>query len=81
MSEQVLVSADYSTSRRPQLRRTLRRTVTWSIALPLAVNVQDYFRQDWYAAPDAHDRNTADQLTMIAAYSPSSPSRRTEQRA
>ncbi|GAA5902878.1 transport protein particle complex II subunit TRS130 [Sporobolomyces salmoneus] len=37
---------EYSTVKRPTLRRTLRRSFTYSVGLPLAVNVQDYFRQD-----------------------------------
>ncbi|GAA5937732.1 transport protein particle complex II subunit TRS130 [Sporobolomyces koalae] len=40
------VAADYSTTKRPTLRRTLRRSFTYSVGLPLAVNVQDYFRRD-----------------------------------
>ncbi|GAA5988713.1 hypothetical protein JCM5350_001988 [Sporobolomyces pararoseus] len=40
------VNAEYSTVKRPTLRRTLRRSYTYSVGLPLAVNVQDYFRQD-----------------------------------
>ncbi|GEM10221.1 transmembrane protein [Rhodotorula toruloides] len=40
------VAADYMTSRRPHTRRSLRRTMDYSVALPLAVNVQDYFRED-----------------------------------
>ncbi|GAA5860671.1 hypothetical protein JCM3774_006246 [Rhodotorula dairenensis] len=42
----VSLSADYMTTKRPQLRRCLRQDVSYSIALPLAVNVQDYFRDD-----------------------------------
>ncbi|GAA5999266.1 transport protein particle complex II subunit TRS130 [Rhodotorula paludigena] len=38
-------SAEYTTAKRPQTRRTFRRTSTYSVALPLAVNVQDYFRE------------------------------------
>lgn len=44
---QVSLSAEYNTKKRPQLRRSLRRNFSYSIALPLAVNVQDYFREDW----------------------------------
>ncbi|GAA6060213.1 hypothetical protein JCM10212_002292 [Sporobolomyces blumeae] len=40
------ILVEYSTSRRPTLRRTLRRTFSHSVGLPLAVNVQDYFRED-----------------------------------
>jgi hypothetical protein len=46
-SLQVSLSAEYYTKKRPQLRRSLRQNVSYSIALPLAVNVQDYFREDW----------------------------------
>ncbi|TKA56715.1 hypothetical protein B0A53_01910 [Rhodotorula sp. CCFEE 5036] len=42
----VSLSAEYYTKKRPQLRRSLRQNVSYSIALPLAVNVQDYFRED-----------------------------------
>ncbi|GAA5881145.1 hypothetical protein JCM16303_004817 [Sporobolomyces ruberrimus] len=38
--------AEYLTVKRPTLRRSLRRSFTYSVGLPLAVNVQDYFRQD-----------------------------------
>lgn len=47
LSLQFSVTADYTTSRRPHTRRSLRRTMVYSVALPLAVNVQDYFRKDW----------------------------------
>ncbi|GAA5964623.1 hypothetical protein JCM3765_007645 [Sporobolomyces pararoseus] len=40
------LNAEYTTVKRPTLRRTLRRSYTYSVGLPLAVNVQDYFRQD-----------------------------------
>ncbi|BGP01777.1 hypothetical protein NBRC10513v2_005416 [Rhodotorula toruloides] len=43
---QFSITAEYTTSRRPHTRRSLRRTMTYSVALPLAVNVQDYFRED-----------------------------------
>ncbi|GAA6031407.1 hypothetical protein JCM8097_005646 [Rhodosporidiobolus ruineniae] len=39
------LNAEYSTTRRPQTRRQLRWTFAYSIALSLAVNVQDYFRE------------------------------------
>ncbi|KPV71634.1 uncharacterized protein RHOBADRAFT_56475 [Rhodotorula graminis WP1] len=39
------VIAEYATAKRPSTRRTLRSTFAYSIALPLAVNVQDYFRK------------------------------------
>ncbi|GAA5906420.1 hypothetical protein JCM8208_004655 [Rhodotorula glutinis] len=39
------VIAEYTTAKRPSTRRTLRSTFAYSIALPLAVNVQDYFRK------------------------------------
>lgn len=42
---QFSTSAEYTTAKRPQTRRTFRRTSTYSVALPLAVNVQDYFRE------------------------------------
>ncbi|GAA5977541.1 hypothetical protein JCM10908_005008 [Rhodotorula pacifica] len=42
----VSISVEYTSAKRPQLRRTLRYVTSYSIALPLAVNVQDYFRQD-----------------------------------
>ncbi|KWU42169.1 hypothetical protein RHOSPDRAFT_36290 [Rhodotorula sp. JG-1b] len=42
----VSLAAEYNTKKRPQLRRSLRQHVSYSIALPLAVNVQDYFRED-----------------------------------
>lgn len=48
-SSQVTISAEYFTSKRPNTRRTLRRTISHPVALPLAVNVQDFFRKDWYA--------------------------------
>ncbi|GAA5886852.1 hypothetical protein JCM6882_005915 [Rhodosporidiobolus microsporus] len=40
-----VVQAEYNTSKRPQARRHFRRSFSYSIALPLAVNVQDYFRE------------------------------------
>ncbi|GAA5847602.1 hypothetical protein JCM3766R1_000806 [Sporobolomyces carnicolor] len=39
-------TVEYTTAKRPTLRRTLKRSFTYSVGLPLAVNVQDYFRQD-----------------------------------
>ncbi|BGP18137.1 hypothetical protein JCM10213v2_006192 [Rhodosporidiobolus nylandii] len=39
------VSAEYSTTKRPHIRRHLRPSFAYSVALPLAVNVQDYFRE------------------------------------
>ncbi|BGP50119.1 hypothetical protein JCM10450v2_006030 [Rhodotorula kratochvilovae] len=39
------VNGEYTTAKRPSTRRTLRRAFAYSIALPLAVNVQDYFRE------------------------------------
>ncbi|GAA5867144.1 hypothetical protein JCM1840_001497 [Sporobolomyces johnsonii] len=40
------VVAEYCTVKRPTLRRTLRRSFAYFVGLPLAVNVQDYFRED-----------------------------------
>ncbi|GAA5838208.1 hypothetical protein JCM5353_006041 [Sporobolomyces roseus] len=40
------IVAEYSTIKRPTLRRTLRRPFVYSVGLPLAVNVQDYFREN-----------------------------------
>ncbi|GAA5838645.1 hypothetical protein JCM11251_003252 [Rhodosporidiobolus azoricus] len=42
---QFTVQGEYTTSKRPQSRRHFRRSFAYSIALPLAVNVQDYFRE------------------------------------
>ncbi|GAA6024476.1 hypothetical protein JCM10207_004507 [Rhodosporidiobolus poonsookiae] len=44
-SLQFNLSAEYTTTQRPQTRRHLRRLFAHSLALPLAVNVQDYFRE------------------------------------
>ncbi|GAA5990656.1 hypothetical protein JCM11641_001264 [Rhodosporidiobolus odoratus] len=41
----ISVTAEYNTVRRPQSRRQLRQKFAYSMALPLAVNVQDYFRE------------------------------------
>lgn len=38
--------AEYFTTKRPSTRRTLRRSVRYPVALPLSVNVQDFFRKD-----------------------------------
>ncbi|KAI5476177.1 hypothetical protein MNV49_000338 [Pseudohyphozyma bogoriensis] len=40
------IIAEYFTSRKPSTRRTFRKTVDYVVSLPLAVNVQDFFRQD-----------------------------------
>ncbi|KAM0790185.1 hypothetical protein ACM66B_005503 [Microbotryomycetes sp. NB124-2] len=40
------LSADYSTDDRPTAKRSLRRTFNFSVALPLAINVQDFFRNE-----------------------------------
>lgn len=40
------IVAEYFTSKRPTTRRVFRRAVQYNIALPLAVNVQDYFRPE-----------------------------------
>jgi trafficking protein particle complex subunit 10 len=39
--------AEYFTTKRPTTRRVIRRAVSYPVALPLAVNVQDFFREDW----------------------------------
>ncbi|ORY76938.1 trafficking protein particle complex subunit 10 [Leucosporidium creatinivorum] len=39
-------SIDYFTTKRPTTRRIIRRAVSYPVALPLAVNVQDFFRED-----------------------------------
>ncbi|KDE05467.1 hypothetical protein MVLG_04157 [Microbotryum lychnidis-dioicae p1A1 Lamole] len=40
------VVAEYLTVKRPATRRLVKRTLPFKIALPLAVNVQDFFRED-----------------------------------
>lgn len=50
-SPQVDISAEYSSAKRPSLRRISRQTAAYTFALPLAVNVQDYFRKDWCVSP------------------------------
>ena len=46
MVPQLGLLAEYFTTKRPSTRRTLRRSVRYPVALPLAVNVQDFFRKD-----------------------------------
>ncbi|KAK4701381.1 trafficking protein particle complex subunit 10, partial [Phenoliferia sp. Uapishka_3] len=43
---QLSIVVEYFTSKRPGTRRLLRRAVRYPVSLPLAVNVQDYFRPD-----------------------------------
>lgn len=45
-SVEIGLLAEYFTTKRPSTRRTLRRSVRFAVALPLAVNVQDFFRRD-----------------------------------
>lgn len=40
------IVAEYFTAKRPTTRRTLRRATHYPVALPLAVTVQDFFRED-----------------------------------
>ncbi|GAA5867425.1 hypothetical protein JCM8547_007499 [Rhodosporidiobolus lusitaniae] len=42
---QFTATVEYFTSKRPQTRRLFRQTLAHSVALPIAVNVQDYFRE------------------------------------
>lgn len=44
------MNIDYKTKPQPELTRTLRKAVNVDLMLPLAVNVQDFFRPDWYVA-------------------------------
>lgn len=43
----VRTSLDYETVDRRDLRRAFRECHTLDLALPIAVNVQDFFRPDW----------------------------------
>lgn len=43
----VRISLDYETSERRELRRAFREQHVLDLALPVAVNVQDFFRPDW----------------------------------
>ncbi|KAL8287387.1 hypothetical protein RQP46_003839 [Phenoliferia psychrophenolica] len=45
-SIELSMAVEYFTSKRPGTRRALRRTAKYPVSLPLAVNVQDYFRRD-----------------------------------
>jgi len=44
---QVRISIDYWTDSRPNQKRAFRKTRELVLALPLAVNVQDIFREEW----------------------------------
>jgi hypothetical protein len=44
---QMIVAVEYHTAERPDVKRSYRVTQTLNLSLPLAVNVQDFFRPDW----------------------------------
>jgi len=46
----VRISVDYWTEKRASLKRALRKATPLVLALPLSVNVQDIFRDSWYAS-------------------------------
>jgi hypothetical protein len=41
------INVEYSTVEEPNLRRIYRETCVLNLALPIAVNVQDFFRPEW----------------------------------
>lgn len=43
----VRISLDYESLHRRELRRAFRENHVLDLALPIAVNVQDFFRPDW----------------------------------
>jgi len=43
----MIIAVDYHTAERPDIKRSYRVTQTLNLSLPLAVNVQDFFRPDW----------------------------------
>jgi hypothetical protein len=52
----VRISLDYETQERRDLRRALRAFRLLDLALPIAVNVQDFFRSNWYVSTSSSVR-------------------------